>query len=84
MATSIMAMRSTEAGLDPEARASTDVRVLTFNPERAPGRSADLITAETSEAFPLAGGRALQVASTEEVVPMVAVVDDITDRLYRQ
>src|SRR5260370_1396562 len=30
------------------------------------------------------GWRALEVASTEVVVSMVAVVDDITDRMYRQ
>jgi hypothetical protein len=35
-----------------------------------------------SEAFPLAGGRVLEVALAE-VVSMVAVVDDITDGMHR-
>jgi hypothetical protein len=41
-----------------------------------------LITVAMLEAFPRAGGRALEVAPTE-VASMVAVVDDITDRMYR-
>jgi len=45
-------------------------------------RSVALIMAETSEAFPLAGGRALE-AVLVEVVFMVAVVDDITDHMCR-
>jgi len=77
-----MAMRSTEADLAAEVRGSTGLRLLTFSQEHAPGRSVGLITAETSEAFPHAGDRAL------EVVPMVVVsmvvVDDIVDRMYQR
>jgi hypothetical protein len=51
--------------------------------EHAPARSVALITAEMPEAFPPAGGRALEVAPME-VVSMVAVVDDIVDQLYSQ
>jgi hypothetical protein len=57
------------------------LRLLTFSLEHAPGRSVALITAETSEAFPPAGGQALEVAPVEAVF-MAAVVDDIGDRLY--
>jgi hypothetical protein len=39
-----------------------------------------LITAETSEAFPLAGGPALE-ADPVEVVSMVVAVDGITDAM---
>ncbi len=75
-------MRSTEAGPAAEVQGSTDLRLLTFSQERALGRSVALITAETSEAFPPAGGRVLEVAPAE-VLSMVAVVDDITDRMHR-
>jgi hypothetical protein len=57
-------------------------RHFTLNRERALGRSVALITAETSEAFPPAGGQALEVAPVE-AVSMVAVVDDIADRMHR-
>src|SRR5258708_40084458 len=52
-----MATRSTEANLAAEVRGSTGLRLLTFSQEHAPGRSVGLITAETSQAFPPAGGR---------------------------
>ncbi len=48
---------------------STALRLLIFSQEHAPVRSVALITAGTSEAFPPAGGRALEVeASTEATV----------------
>jgi len=72
MATSIMAMSSEETDPAAVVRSSTDLRLLTFSQEHAPARSADLITAETFEAFPLVGSRAL------EAVLMAAVVD-VTD-----
>ena len=75
-----MATRSMEADLAAEVRDSTGLRLLTFSQEHAPARSAALITAAMSEAFHPAGGRALEAAPTE-VVSMVAVVDDITDRM---
>jgi len=56
------------------------LRLLTFSQERALGRSTALITAEMSGAFPLAGGRVLEVAPMV-VVSMVAVVGDIADRM---
>jgi hypothetical protein len=63
---------------DPAAvRGSTDLPLLTFSREHAPARSADLTTAETFEAFPLAGGRALEAVSTEAV--FMAAVADATD-----
>ena len=68
-------MRSAETGLAAEVRRFTDLRLLTFNQEHAPARSVGLITAETSEAFLPAGGRALEV-DPMEVVSM-AVVDAI-------
>jgi hypothetical protein len=77
-----MATRSTEAGPAADVRGSKDLRLLTFSQERALGRSVGLITAETSEAFPPAGGRALE-AVPMEVVFMVAV-DGIVDRMYEQ
>jgi len=46
---------------------STGLRLLTFSQEGAPERSVALITVEMSEAFPLAGGRALEVVSMEAV-----------------
>ena len=52
--------------------------LLTFSQERAPARSAALITVEMFEDFPPAGDQALEVC-LGEVVPMVAAVDDITD-----
>jgi hypothetical protein len=76
-----MATRSTEAELAAEVRGSMGLRLLTFSLEHAPGRSVASITAETSEAFPPAGGQALEVAPVEAVF-MAAVVDDIGDRLY--
>jgi hypothetical protein len=60
----------------------TRTRHFTLSQEYAPGRSVASITAAMSEAFPLAGGRVLEVALAE-VVSMVAVVDDITDRMHR-
>src|SRR5712691_4038349 len=76
-ATSTMTIRSTEADLVGEVQGSTALRRLIFSQEHAPGHSVGLITAETSEAFPPAGGQALEVASME-VVSMVAVVDGIS------
>src|SRR5258708_2246135 len=81
-ATSTMATRSTEANLAAEVRGSTGLRLLTFSQEHAPGRSVGLITAETSEAFPPAGGRALEVAPA--AVVFMAAVDDIADRMYQR
>ncbi len=71
--------RSTEADLAAEARGSTGLRLLTFSQEHAPARSVALTTVAMSEAFPPAGGRAL------EGVPMGVVfmaADDIGDRLH--
>src|SRR6185369_10263330 len=76
--TSTAAARSVEADPATAVRGSTDLRLLTFSREHAPARSADLITAETFEAFPLAGGRALEAVSTEAVF-MAAVVDATDD-----
>jgi len=42
-----------------------------------------LITAETPEAFPPAGGPALEVALVVEA-SMVAAVADIVDRMYQR
>jgi len=67
-----------EADLATEVRGFTGLRLLTFSLERALERSVALITVAMSEAFPPAGGQALEVASTE-AVSMVAAVDDITD-----
>src|SRR2546427_11902222 len=77
-----MATRSMEADLAAEVRDSTGLRLLTFSQEHAPARSVALITVAMSEAFPLAGGPALEVAPAE-VVSMLAVVDDITNRMSR-
>ena len=55
-------------------------RHFTLSQEHAPARSVASITAETFEAFPPAGGQALEVAPVE-VVSMVAVVGDIADRM---
>src|SRR5882724_9054999 len=76
-----MATRSTEADLAAEIRGSTGLRLLTFSQEHAPARSAVLITVEVSEAFPPAGGRALEVASMG-VVFTAAVADDIGDCMH--
>src|SRR5437588_7706232 len=55
---------------------STGPRPLTFTREHAPAHSVGLITVETSEAFPLAGGRALVVeASTEGTAVADATID---------
>jgi len=67
-----------ETGLAAEVRRFTGLRLLTFNQEHAPARSAGLITAEASKAFPPAGAQASE-ACLAVVVPMVAAVDDITD-----
>jgi hypothetical protein len=72
MAASITATRSAEADLAAEVPRPTGLRLLTFSQERAPALSVGLITAETLEAFPLAGGRVLEAASME-VVSMAAV-----------
>ncbi len=61
-ATVISAMAASITAAD-----STALRLLTFSQERAPGRSVGLITAGTPEAFPLAGGRALEVEAFTEV-----------------
>ncbi len=58
------------------------LRLPTFSQEHAPAHSVASTTAATSMAFPPAGGQALEV-DPMEVVSMVAVVGDITDRLYR-
>jgi hypothetical protein len=76
-----MGAHSAETGLAAEAPDSARLRLLTFNQEHAPARSAGLITAETSEAFPPAGGQALEVDPVE-VASMVAAVDAIGDRIY--
>ncbi len=76
-------MRSTEADLAVEVRGSTGLRLLTFSQEHALGRSVALITAETPEAFPPAGGPALEVALVVEA-SMVAAVADIVDRMYQR
>ena len=75
-----MATRSTETDLAAEVRRSTGLRLLTFSQERVPVRSAGLITAETSEAFPPVGGPALELDPLG-VVSMVVAVDDITDQM---
>jgi hypothetical protein len=58
------------------------LRLLTFSQEHAPALSVGLITAEMPGAFPPAADRVLEAALTE-AASMVAVVDDITDRIYR-
>src|SRR6476660_8317206 len=75
--TSTTAVRPAEAAPAAVVRDSTDLLLLTLSREHARARSADLITAETFEAFPLAGGRALQAVSTEAV--FMAAVADATD-----
>src|SRR5260370_982744 len=77
-ATSTMAMRSTEADLAAEVQGFTALRRLIFSRGLAPVRSVGLITAETSEAFPPAGGRVLEV-DPMEAVSMVAGVGDHRD-----
>ena len=49
-------------------RVFTEVPTFTLSPECTPARSVDLITAEMSEAFPPAGGRALAVGDSMAVV----------------
>jgi hypothetical protein len=66
-----------ETDLAAQIQGSTGLRLLTSSQEHALARSAVLITAEMSEAFPHAGGRALGVASMVVVVFTAAVVDDI-------
>ena len=56
------------------------LRLPTFNQEHAPARSVGLITVETSEVFPPAGGPALEVDPVG-VVSTVVAVDDITDQM---
>ena len=51
-----------------EGPAFLEVLAFTRSQECTPVRSADLITAETSEAFPLAVGRASEVAASMEAV----------------
>jgi len=77
-----MATRSTAAGPAADIWGSTDLRLLTFSQERALGRLVALIMVAMSGAFPPAGGRVLEVAPAA-VVSMVAVVDDITDRMHQ-
>jgi len=80
-----MATHFTEADLAVETRGSTGLRLLTFSQEHAPARSAVLITVEMSEAFPPAGGRALEVALVVVVFTAAvvhAVVDDIGDCMH--
>ena len=64
------------------ARAFAEVPAFTRSQERTPARSAGLITAEMSEAFPLADGRALAVAASMEAVSMAAVADAIGNYMY--
>ena len=56
------------------------------SPEHAPARSADLITAEMSEAFPLAGSQALEVVHMVGVLTpaaaSMAAVEGIDDRIH--
>jgi hypothetical protein len=49
------------------------LRLLMFRQEHTPARSAVLITAEMSVAFPLAGNLALEVVSTVVVASMAVV-----------
>jgi len=53
---------------------------FTLSQVHAPARSVASITAAMPEAFPLAGGRVLEVAPVA-VVSMVAVAGDIADRM---
>src|ERR1700730_7739307 len=79
MGDSAMATLTTAASTT--AMRSTVVRTFTPNQGRTPARSVALITAETSEGFPHAGGRALEVvAVSTEVVPM-AVAGGTRDRI---
>lgn len=57
----------------------TEARAFTPNPECIPAASEVLVTAETLEGFPRAGGPALEVAGSMEVGPMA--VADGTRRL---
>jgi hypothetical protein len=74
-------MHSTAAEQLAGIQDSVGPELLTFNQEHAPGRSAGLITAETSEAFPPAGGPALEVDPVR-VVSTVAAADAIGNRIY--
>src|SRR6202163_1268451 len=65
-----LAMAALTTAVSATATRSTVVRASTLNQERTPARSVALITAEMSEAFPPAGGRALEVAAFMEGVPM--------------
>ena len=65
-----MATRSTEADLEAEVRVFTGLRLLTFSQEHVPVRSVALITVAMSEAFPLAGGRALAAEASAEGTPL--------------
>jgi hypothetical protein len=73
-----MGTRSAVAGLAAEVRDSTLLPPLTFSQEHAPARLAASITAEMSEAFPPAGGRA-SGAHPVAVLPTVVAVDDTTN-----
>jgi hypothetical protein len=77
-----MATRSTEADLAAEVRGFTGLRLLTFSQEHAPARSVALTTVAMSEAFPPAGGRALEVVPMEVV--FMAAVDDIVERMHQR
>jgi hypothetical protein len=61
----------------------TGLRLLTLNWEHTPARSAALITAEMSEAFPPAGNPALEAVFTVAVASMVVVAVDIDKREHR-
>ena len=74
-----MATRFTETDLAGEIQGSTGHQFLTFSQEHGPARSAALITAEMSEAFPPAGDRALEVALVGVVVFTAAAVDAVVD-----
>jgi hypothetical protein len=74
-------VHSTAAERPAEIQDSVDPEPLTLSQEHAPARSAALITVEMSEAFPPAGGQALEVALVV-VVFTVAVVDDIGECMH--
>lgn len=71
-------MRSAEPDLAAEVRVSARLRLLTFSREHALARSVVLITVEMFEAFPRAGGRALEAGLV--AVSTLAAVDDIGSR----
>jgi hypothetical protein len=88
-----MAPRFTRADMLEKIQDSMGHHLLMRSREHTPARSADLITAETSEAFRLAGSRALeadstvaavltQAAASMAVAARMAVAEGIDDRKY--